>query len=191
MTTVAWSHDDQFIATGGNEGRVTVWDAKSGKAVREWNPGRGRVTALAWDPTAASERLAALFKDRVIFVFDASGSHAPVEIAGRRSLAWSPDGQWLACSGLNEVDYTVSLWNTQTWKQGTASPWGIKRGGTGNLTWSPDGQTLVGSGNHPGEIVVWNRPDWNNLVLLTLPRLTTTRRGSLHRVERSLCGGVE
>src|SRR5947209_483226 len=65
-------------------------------------------------------------------------------------LAWSPDGQRIAC-GSN--DHTVYLWNASTGESLSAL-----KGHTrvvSSAAWSPDGQTLA-SGSDDSTVILWN-----------------------------------
>lgn len=49
---VAWDPLERFIATGGHDGLVRIWDAKTGKPVGEAMSGHSKwIMSLAWEPS--------------------------------------------------------------------------------------------------------------------------------------------
>lgn len=44
-----WSHDDQYLASGGNDNKVVVWSA-GGQILNKFSDHRAAVKALAWSP---------------------------------------------------------------------------------------------------------------------------------------------
>ena len=127
---VAWSPDGKTLASGGRDRSVHIWDSQTQQEVTTLN-----------------------------FVVGEEGTtnfyEGPV-----RSLAFSPNGKWLATGGEDNQggirDKTLMVWDTALWAE---QPPVIFSGGPDqNLTslgFSPDGQTLV-SGYNNGEIATWN-----------------------------------
>jgi WD40 repeat protein len=89
-----------------------------------------------------------------IQVFDADNLSLFQTLSGHgfltRSLAWSPDSQYLACSG-DYGDDTVQIWNVNT-----GTTFRVLDGfGAGWLAWSPDGTRLAGSRYRPA-VEIWD-----------------------------------
>jgi WD40 repeat protein len=122
LAAVSYSRDGRTLVTGAADGKLQVWDARTGKDVRTLAPLRG--------------------------------------IAG--ALAFSPDGQVLACAARGHppstrgtpADPDVILWDTATWKElGRLSG---HDGGVSGICFAPDGRALY-SASHDGTVLKW---DW-------------------------------
>jgi WD40 repeat protein len=148
--TLAWSPDGAKLAAGGFAA-VRVWDTQTGNLLQTFE-GLTPSTAVVWSPDgtllAASE---AIGSNRV-YVWDPTGqsqerilelpsSGAGIS-GGAYSLAWSPDGAYLAAGGLDRL----ILWDTGTW---TSLP--VEGEASHALAWSPDGQKLAW-GNQAGKV---------------------------------------
>ena len=109
---MAFNQDGRFLASGGHDGVIKVWDARTWKLLHE----------LA-DPTCGMESVAFHPKDSRVLAW--GGTDSTVKVAtirdaatkdvrtfhGHMSLVWSvafsPDGEWIA-SGSS--DGTGKLW---------------------------------------------------------------------------------
>jgi WD40 repeat protein len=52
-----WSFDDRFLASGGNDNRLKIWDAqqtKSGTPLFKFSSHQAAVKAIAWSPHQAN-----------------------------------------------------------------------------------------------------------------------------------------
>ncbi|NOT57750.1 MAG: WD40 repeat domain-containing protein [Deltaproteobacteria bacterium] len=110
--SVAWSPDGNFVATGGNDGSIRIWDTKSGQEVRMLVGHRNAVRSVAWSPDG--RWLASGSADNTVKMWEAqSGQELRMLVSHRNavtSVAWSPDGRWLASGS---ADNTVRLWAAQ------------------------------------------------------------------------------
>lgn len=153
--SVAYSPNGQWLATGGLDGIIRVWDAATNALVRVLVGHEGAIyQALSWAPD--SKTLASGSVDKTVRLWDVnSGKLLRViqEPTGEvRAVAWSPDGKLLAWGSVS-VPGTIRLWSAEKAEivrslQEDSSQ--IKA-----LAWSPDGKTL-GIGSLGGMVRLWN-----------------------------------
>jgi WD40 repeat protein len=130
-----------WLATGGNDGHVALWDLVKRKRISVL---RGGARSLAFHPSG--QRLAVASLAQAVHVWDVAEGRIVTDLIGHLDLvtcvAYSPDGQWLASAG---DDRTVRLWDSRT---------GLQRGCIDldtqikAIAFSPDGMRLfTGNGN--------------------------------------------
>jgi WD40 repeat protein len=99
-----------WLATGGSDGAVSVWDIDTRREVAVLDGGSTRV---AFHPSG--RRLAAASLSQSIRVWDLGGEGLREMLTGHTDavtcVAYSPDGRWLASGG---DDHTVRLWDGDT-----------------------------------------------------------------------------
>ena len=174
ISTVSFSDDGQWIATGNSDGGVTVSEIQNQRCIleipkRTWN---GRVSQLAFSPDgkhlAASYTFARWVDSVPVWSVETGVSIAEFTVekpktktgAGVfRPLCFSPDGALLAyLSG----DNTISVTHLETQKH--ISHFNIYTPRVDSLVFSPCGQFLAASirkktdGSRTAEVHVWNVP---------------------------------
>jgi WD40 repeat protein len=119
------------------------------------------IFALSWSPDGT--KLASAHRDYVVRVWDVRQKESePLhQLIHRKypvSIAWSPDGRWIA-TGDTQAD-VIRIWDSVTGKQQQElyhhQTW------VTSLDWHPDGQQLV-SGGMDGKIVLWDTASWQVL----------------------------
>lgn len=133
------SSDGKLLASGGQDGRVKLWQMKSGKLVHTLKAHRLLVSGLAFSPDGHS--LASASWDGTIRIWDVRRGRQQEVLTGHneqiRSLAFSADGKFLASGG---NDKTVRLWDAESGEEIKQLATGIPR--VEALAFSPDGETL-------------------------------------------------
>ncbi|NJL10925.1 MAG: hypothetical protein HC908_14190, partial [Calothrix sp. SM1_7_51] len=153
LDCVAFSCDGQFLAVGGQDGRVKIWENYELIATLD-NP-RTWVDKLAWNP---DKNWLAYSVGRYIQVWDTKTREVIVTLNFENSsplgIHWRNDGQHLAIAG----NKGIKIWNSQDWDD---EPYVLDMPTVSTaVAWSGDGNFLA-SANFDRSITVlqWGNPD--------------------------------
>jgi WD40 repeat protein len=161
VTCVAFSPDGKRIASGDINGKVRVWDARTGQQLLDLQGHRGQVLSVAFSPDG--KRIASgsgVFPPTPgeLKVWDAQSGQQLFDLKGAGgSLAFSPDGQRLASAC---VEGSVRLWDPQTGQEVLTLPG--PTGGATAVCFSTDGRRLATASTYQegkewrGEVKVWD-----------------------------------
>jgi WD40 repeat protein len=149
---IAFSPDGRYLATGGVDQTIKIWDVATGRELRTLTGHVRAVKAVAFSPDA--KLLASGGADGKIKLWEiASGSEVgglPGHTQAVNALVFSRDGRWLASGG---ADFAVKLWDVAARRE--------ERSLVGHTGWvlalafSPDG-SLLASGSLDATIRLWS-----------------------------------
>ena len=162
VSSVVWSPDGSRLASGSVDNTVQVWNVNTG--LRLTNYRADGVSVVAWSAVArAQDRyLLGFSSGRTTQLWDASSGECLLTYRGHlgkvTSVAWSPDGQRIASSGLAED--SIQVWSANTGQHLLTCKGHL--GKVSSVAWSPDGQR-VASGSSNKTVQVW-RASTGNLI---------------------------
>ncbi|MEG4203651.1 WD40 repeat domain-containing protein [Microcoleus sp. Pol7_A1] len=150
---LSFSRDSQFLAAGGQDGKVRIWRVNSGELIAGLDNQRVWVDKLAWSPNCNQ---LAFSMGRYVQVWNAEDNVVEVTLNFDSSsildLAWHPMVQYLAVSGYQGV----KVWHGEDWDEDPeilSVP-----SATGAVSWSPQGEFLA-CGNMDNTLIV---NEWGN-----------------------------
>jgi WD40 repeat protein len=156
IDALAFSHDGQFLAAGGQNGQVTVWQLQGERAVRvaALDIAPAWVDQMAWSPTRCQ---LAFSLGKYVQVWDAAAvaivATLNFDSSSVLDITWHPDGNRLTVSGYQGV----KIWTAADWDD---DPYLLTiPSASVAIAWSSDGK-YIASGNLDRTITVleWDNP---------------------------------
>ena len=170
---VACSADGQHIACGSIGGTgVSIFNMRTGVCERNFGCGLDRVTHMAYSPSGCQLAIAGCNMEKnndFLGVYDMEGAGLCIDIGNSErifrcspfeSLAWSPDGLYLAYA----CRHGLQLWDS---KDGAFVYHAVDSGDVNCVAWSPDGRH-VASGGMGRCICIWDVTDSTELFRLKI-----------------------
>ncbi len=143
VTALAMSSDGRFLASGGKDSIIKLWDMKTGTAIRTFFGHEDEISSLAF--TADSRTLVSGSHDQRIRVWDISPTDSHITLTDHTGFIWtcaySPDGKYFATGG---ADKQVCLYESATNKLLAKIP--AHDSAVTALTFSPDSNRLYTTG---------------------------------------------
>jgi Tol biopolymer transport system component len=129
-----------------------LWKLKDGLATELWKPSAGDVIAApAISPDGTQIAFAVREEGRSrLYTMAADGTNAhamPESINVRDAPSWSPDGKWIAVSGVGDQGKANPLFKVSA---DGGQPVRLAEGVTYSPVWSPDGRMIVYIDSHGG-----------------------------------------
>ena len=165
VNCVRWSLDGKWLASGGDDAIIMIWQIRHQGALAGGNSGFGKTTHeqwscvhmlrghgsdildLSWSPD--QKFLASCSVDNSIIIWNAKELPQKVTVlSGHQGLVkgitWDPVGKYMASQS---DDRSIRIWRVSDWKEVKSVTEPFKRcGGTTHvlrLSWSPDGKYIV------------------------------------------------
>jgi WD40 repeat protein/tRNA A-37 threonylcarbamoyl transferase component Bud32 len=158
---VAFSPDGRTVLTGSGDGALHLWEAATGKELRQFKGHDRAVETLAFSPDGQTALSGGV--DKTARLWDVATGKELHQLEGQEGLLWavafSPDGKTALTTTLGGK--TARLWDVATGGE-------IHRleGHTQDIravTFSPDGKSVLG-GSSDGTIHLWDAPTGNTLL---------------------------
>ena len=152
VLSVAFSPDNQLLASGSVDGTIKLWDAVSGKELKTLTGLMGEINSVAFSPD--SKTLASGSWDKTIKLWDVVSGKEIKTLKGHTnrvfSVAFSPNGKMLASAS---SDKTIKLWDIVS--GGELKTLSGHTDFVNSVAFSPDGKTLA-SGSSDKTIKLWD-----------------------------------
>ena len=145
---LAFSTDGKFLAVGGQDGKVKIWNTSNYQLITTLENATAWVDKLAWSPR---KNLLAFSLGRYVQVWDADIQEIVVTLnfdnSSALSIDWSHDGKFLAIAGYQGV----KIWRSDEWDE---DPYFFSvPSASVAVAWSSDGK-YIASGNMDRAICV-------------------------------------
>ncbi len=113
VLTVAYSPDGRYLASGGCDRKVHIWNANTTTEIITYQGHTEWIDTIAWSPDG--RYIASAGADTAVQVWEALSGKIISIYRGHTnavtSVAWSPDGKYIASGS---VDKTVQVWHVTT-----------------------------------------------------------------------------
>jgi WD40 repeat protein len=158
---VSWSPNGKYIASGGGDSTVRVWEASSGNTLYTYRGQKGiilsgilfsQICSIAWSPdntllAFAGRKAPIVWNPHYDQKISTYQGHSPI-MTTIMDIAWSPDGQWIASTNNGSPnDPAIHVWGPLTGYQkariAIGTSWSINPPAIGGVAWAPDNRRIA------------------------------------------------
>jgi WD40 repeat protein len=151
--SICISQDGTKVCTGGEDGKVKVWNLSNGQLLNTINAHSATVNSIKFSPDG--NYLISASADQMVHVWNVSTWGMLTMLMGHNdevtSVDISSDQKYIITAS---NDSTIILWNWGTWSQ--RATLGLKDiGGYRSVAFSPDSKKIV-AGSSDGNVILWD-----------------------------------
>ncbi len=140
ILAIAWSADGKFLAFGGTNKNIGIWETSALSFRRILEEADGEILSIAWHPDG--ERIASIIGSRLAIINSVTGDRLDKsEYTNLGLVAWSPDGSELALGTLSG-DCQIHMASDFS----LMSQWKAHNGPINWLTWDQTRKTILTAG---------------------------------------------
>lgn len=159
--SISWSHDGRYLASGGQDGKVRIWDPNADRPIRELEAGSSWIERVAFAPDAW---LLASAAGRHLRLWNLGGDllqNFALHPSTISDIAWQRGGLYLtsACYG------QLATFHPDSPEPVKSFPW---KGSILTVAWSPNGD-YVATGNQDASVHFWYRKTGKDLEMSGYP----------------------
>ncbi len=163
---VAYSPDGQWIASGGWDNKVRLWDALTGESIGTLRH-QGNIRALAFSPDS-SWLVSGCYVGESLHIWNVATTRLQSKFRGPgrvvvQAVAVSPDGAHIAAA---DADGSAGIMEAATGAEVDSFRMALF-GDKKSLTYSPDGRLLAGTGEDDTEVLIRDTQTLHRSVRLT------------------------
>ncbi len=150
VQAIAWSPDGKYLATGGRDKLIHIWDTTTGSKIFTYAKHSTYVYGLAWSPDG---RRIISTSFAAVHIWDALPGENVVVYHDHSlwvyTVAWSPGGKFIASAG---EDKTIRIWDAVTGN--TTYIYHCHTNVVCAIAWSPEG-TRIASASDDKTVRIW------------------------------------
>lgn len=180
VTALAFSPDGKLLAAGCADGKLRLFDGRTGELLKVWDDDSARAAWIVFSPDGKT--LVSQSQDRTVKVWDVQTAKVLRTLQGNKgwflAAAFSPDGKLFATGGIVRENDKVTggeviVWDAQTGELKHTLPGQTMPVST--LSFSPDGKTLAVAGGSGGYDLKVGAKTTGEIKLFPLEPLTGKR----------------